>query len=91
MSQELAGSTFSSFSAPQYAPKMAQDRHGGPPRGGLYFTCLARGPNLFGPNSEEMGILREELGDVPRVGFFCNGEVSHDRIYGYTGVLALFL
>lgn len=74
--------------------RMLQDlrrRCGGPPRGGLYFTCLARGPNLFGPNSEEMGILREELGDVPLVGFFCNGEVSHDRIYGYTGVLALFL
>lgn len=74
--------------------RMLQDlrrRCGGAPRGGLYFTCLARGPNLFGPNSEEMGILREELGDVPLVGFFCNGEVSHDRIYGYTGVLALFL
>lgn len=74
--------------------RMLQDlrgRCGGPPRGGLYFTCLARGPNLFGPDSEELGILREELGDVPLVGFFCNGEVSHDRVYGYTGVLALFL
>ncbi|MBT5415958.1 MAG: histidine kinase [Rhodospirillaceae bacterium] len=74
--------------------RMLQDlrrRCGGAPRGGLYFTCLARGPNLFGPDSEELGILREELGEVPLVGFFCNGEVSHDRVYGYTGVLALFL
>jgi len=27
---------------------------------------------------------------VPLVGFYANGEISHDRIYGYTGVLALF-
>jgi small ligand-binding sensory domain FIST len=25
------------------------------------------------------------------VGFFCNGEISHNRLYGYTGVLTLFL
>ena len=26
----------------------------------------------------------------PLVGFFCNGEISRDRLYGYTGVLTLF-
>jgi small ligand-binding sensory domain FIST len=62
-----------------------------PPRGGVYFTCLARGPNLFGPDSEEMRAIQAALGDVPLVGFFCNGEISHDRLYAYTGVLALFL
>lgn len=62
-----------------------------PPRGGVYFTCLARGPNLFGPDSEEMRTIQAALGDVPLVGFFCNGEISHDRLYAYTGVLALFL
>ena len=62
-----------------------------PPRGGVYFTCLARGPSLFGPNSEEMRAIQAALGDVPLVGFFCNGEISHDRLYAYTGVLALFL
>ena len=31
------------------------------------------------------------LGEVPLVGFFCNGEISHNRLYGYTGVLTLFL
>jgi len=25
------------------------------------------------------------------VGFFCNGEISHNRVYGYTGVLSLYL
>ena len=35
--------------------------------------------------------LREELGDLPIVGFFGNGEISFDRLYAYTGVLTLFL
>jgi small ligand-binding sensory domain FIST len=66
-------------------------RHNAPPRAGLYFSCIARGPNLFGPRSAELGMIRDRLGDFPLVGFFCNGEISHDRLYGYTGVLALFL
>ena len=62
-----------------------------PPRAGLYFSCLARGPNLFGPDSAEVAILRRELGEFPLAGMFCNGEISNDRLYGYTGVLALFV
>ena len=60
------------------------------PKGGLYFSCLGRGRHTFGPNSGEMRILSQELGDVPLVGFFANGEISHNRLYGYTGVLSLF-
>jgi small ligand-binding sensory domain FIST len=60
------------------------------PKGGLYFSCLGRGRHTFGPNSGEMKILSQELGDVPLVGFFANGEISHNRLYGYTGVLSLF-
>ncbi len=66
-------------------------RAGGSPKAGLYFSCLARGPNLFGPNSAELAIVRRELGEVPLVGMFCNGEISNGRLYGYTGVLTLFL
>ncbi|MDX1434848.1 MAG: FIST C-terminal domain-containing protein, partial [Gammaproteobacteria bacterium] len=61
------------------------------PKGAGYHTCLARGPNLFGPGSRELGIVADALGDVPQVGFFGNGEISHHRLYGYTGVLTLFL
>ena len=61
------------------------------PRGGIYYTCLGRGASLFGPNSEELKMIRESLGDFPLVGFFCNGEISHNRLYGYTGVLTLFM
>jgi small ligand-binding sensory domain FIST len=61
-----------------------------PPKGGLYFSCLGRGEHLFGGRSVELGVIRDRLGDVPLAGFFCNGEISHDRLYGYTGVLTLF-
>jgi small ligand-binding sensory domain FIST len=62
-----------------------------PPKAGLYFSCVARGPNLFGGDSEELRTIRDALGDFPLAGFFGNGEIAHDRLYGYTGVLALFL
>jgi len=61
------------------------------PRGGVYYSCLGRGASLFGPNSEELRMIRDTLGDFPLVGFFCNGEISHNRLYGYTGVLTLFV
>jgi len=61
------------------------------PRGGVYYTCVGRGASLFGPNSEELKLIREALGEFPLVGFFCNGEISHNRLYGYTGVLTLFV
>ncbi|MPZ46156.1 MAG: histidine kinase [Betaproteobacteria bacterium] len=63
----------------------------GKPKGGVYYSCLARGPNLFGRKSEELGLIRDALGEFPLVGFFCNGEISHNRLYGYTGVLTLFV
>jgi small ligand-binding sensory domain FIST len=62
----------------------------GPPRGGLYFSCLGRGEHLFGRRSAELELIARRLGEFPLVGFFCNGEISHDRLYGYTGVLTLF-
>lgn len=65
-------------------------RANGTPRGALYFSCLARGPNLFGEKGRELALIERELGSIPLVGFFCNGEISHDRLYGYTGVLTLF-
>ena len=61
-----------------------------PPRGGVYYSCLGRGQHMFGPDSEELKTIRQELGDFPLVGFFANGEISHNRLYGFTGVLTLF-
>lgn len=62
----------------------------GTPRGGVYFTCLGRGQHMFGAPSREMQYIAEELGDIPLVGFYANGEISGNQLYGYTGVLALF-
>jgi small ligand-binding sensory domain FIST len=62
-----------------------------PPRGAVYYSCIGRGASLFGPSSEELGMIRDAIGEVPLVGFFCNGEISHNRLYGYTGVLTLFV
>lgn len=68
-----------------------RQRAGGGIRGGLYYTCVARGPNQFGPGSREMKIIADELGEFPIAGLFANGEINHNRLYGYTGVLTLFL
>ena len=61
------------------------------PRGGIYISCAARGPNQFAAPESETEIIKDTLGDFPMIGFFANGELNRDRIYSYTGVLALFL
>jgi small ligand-binding sensory domain FIST len=60
-------------------------------RGALYHSCIARGPGMFGPDSAELRTIEEVLGPVPLAGFFTNGEIFHNRLYTYTGVLTLFL
>ena len=53
---------------------------------------MRRHHNLsVGEQSAELCQIQREIGDVPLVGFFCNGEISHNQLYGYTGVLSLFL
>lgn len=64
---------------------------GRPIRGGVYISCIARGRYQFGGNSEELRMISDALGPFPLVGFFANGEIYNGRIYGYTGVLTLFL
>jgi small ligand-binding sensory domain FIST len=61
------------------------------PRGAVYYSCIGRGASLFGEHSQELAMIQESLGDVPLVGFFGNGEISHNRVYAYTGVLTLFI
>jgi small ligand-binding sensory domain FIST len=65
-------------------------RLSGPPKAGVYVSCVARGAALFGDAGVETGIIRETLGEFPLIGFFANGEISRDRLYGHTGVLTLF-
>jgi len=62
----------------------------GPARGAVYVSCVARGPSMFGSESAEAEMLSSGLGDVPVIGFYAGGEISNDRLYGYTGVLLAF-
>jgi small ligand-binding sensory domain FIST len=59
--------------------------------GALFITCMGRGKNLFGNDSEELKMISEILGEIPLVGFYANGEIAGNQLYGYTGVLTIFL
>ncbi len=62
-----------------------------PIRGAVYISCLGRGENLFAEKSAEIKLIYEVLGDVPLLGFSASGEIAGDQLYGYTGVLTVFL
>ena len=62
-----------------------------PIKGGVYISCLGRGREQFGSNSEEVRLIHSVLGDFPLVGFFANGEIHKSMLYGFTGVLTLFI
>ena len=65
------------------------------PQGAVYVSCIARAQMEFGAEFKsgngEMQMVRDILGDIPLAGFYANGEISNRRLYGYTGVLILFL
>jgi small ligand-binding sensory domain FIST len=67
-----------------------KERLGGRPiQAGLYVSCTGRGEHMFGHKGAEPELLHEVLGDFPLIGFFANGEISRDHLYGFTGVLVL--
>ena len=59
--------------------------------GAVYVSCSGRGGPHFGAPSAEALIVQHALGDVPLVGFFAGGEIAHHHLYGYTGVLTVFV
>jgi small ligand-binding sensory domain FIST len=59
--------------------------------GALYISCAGRGGPHFGAPSAEAQILRHALGDVRLAGFFAGGEIARHHLYGYTGVLTVFV
>jgi small ligand-binding sensory domain FIST len=59
--------------------------------GAVYVSCTGRGGTHFGGPSAELQLVRRALGDVPLVGFFAAGEIAHHHLYGYTGVLTVFM
>lgn len=64
------------------------------PKGALYVSCVARAFSEFnggGKKGGEMRLVQDIIGDVPLAGFYAGGEICNGRLYGYTGVLTLFL
>ncbi len=73
--------------------RMLQDvnkRLPGAARGAVYISCVARGPEMFGTETAEAELISAGLGGAPVIGFYAGGEISNDRLYGYTGVLLVF-
>ncbi|MDA7418933.1 FIST C-terminal domain-containing protein [Xenophilus arseniciresistens] len=68
--------------APHLARRMA---------GAVYVSCVGRGGAHFGGPHAELQIVRHALGDVPLTGFFAGGEIARHHLYGYTGVLTVFV
>ena len=79
--------------------RVIRDTGGFNPKAAIYVSCVARAFSNFGPDAQgqppipsgEMALVREIIGDVPLAGFYAGGEISNARLYGYTGVLTLFL
>lgn len=61
------------------------------PRGGLWYSCMARCQDQFVANPGELARIQAVFPDLPLVGMYCGGEIAQSRLYGYTGVLTLFL
>ncbi len=59
--------------------------------GAVYISCSGRGGPHFGGPSAELKLIQHALGDVPLVGFFAAGEIARHHLYGYTGVLTVFV
>lgn len=82
MTADLAGAlSADTHTNPHPARRMA---------GAIYVSCAGRGGPHFGGESAELQIVRRALGDVPLVGFFAGGEIAHQALHGYTGVLTVF-
>ena len=59
--------------------------------GAVYISCTGRGGPHFGAPSAEAQLVQHALGEVPWVGFFAAGEIARHHLFGYTGVLTVFV
>jgi len=79
----------------QLRGRIQQEKGDFNPRAAIYISCVARAFCNFTDQKEhsggEMALIKEIIGDVPLSGFYASGEISKGHIYGYTGILILFL
>lgn len=78
-----------------FRDRVQRERGDFKPTGGVFISCAGRAyPALSGENegggSGEMAMVRSIIGDIPVTGFYAAGEISGNRLYGYTGILILF-
>jgi small ligand-binding sensory domain FIST len=83
--------THSAAAALAAAHEMAAPHPARRMRGAVYVSCASRGGAHFGAPGAELQTLRQALGDVPLVGFFAGGEIARQHLYGYSGVLTVFV
>lgn len=61
---------------------------------GLLFSCLGRGPYLYGSQDRDLLQLRELYPNMPFIGFYGNGEIApingKNELLQYSAVLGLF-
>jgi len=79
----------------QLRGRVQQEKGDFKPKAAVYISCVARAFCNFteqeGHSGGEMALIREITGDIPLSGFYASGEISKGHIYGYTGILILFL
>lgn len=59
------------------------------PKALLYFGCGARLP--VHESGDEPMLIKRIFGDIPMAGFYTAAEICNGLVYGYTGVIILFL
>lgn len=85
--EEVESSQVSATAAPNDGGEALESAH---IRGAIYISCLGRGGQHFGGPHAEMKVVQHALGDVPVVGFFAGGEIAHQHVLSYSGVLMVF-
>jgi small ligand-binding sensory domain FIST len=76
---------------PRMLANLARRLDGRPVKGGLFFSCVGRGAQMFGRPNREVELIHQALGDFPLVGFAAAGEICRGRLYAFTGVLTVLL
>jgi small ligand-binding sensory domain FIST len=65
-----------------------------PAAGALMFSCVGRGKGLYGKLNFDSELFSRYLGNIPLLGFFCNGEIGpvggNTFLHGYTSAFGIF-
>jgi small ligand-binding sensory domain FIST len=81
-------------SADEDLRSLLADAAGDDIRGAALFGCNGRGTHMWPTAGHDVGLLHEQLGEVPVAGFFCGGEFGpvggRNFVHGFTASILLF-